>query len=134
MSEHSHSNLSGWERILSIGAGLALAARGADAGGPGGAVKAGLGGLLVLRGVRGHCTAKGLLLDPEAELRHLSNELQRLSRNLESLASRYAQFKRERDISGLASHVREAERLARIEAEIFAETEAAGFDIHPPRL
>lgn len=80
-------NLNGWERALSIGAGLVMTTRGLRRGGIGGIYRAGLGGLLVLRGLRGHCSVKGFTQDPAEEIRFLSAELRRASNALSQLAN-----------------------------------------------
>ncbi|MFO2412771.1 DUF2892 domain-containing protein, partial [Pseudomonas aeruginosa] len=57
-------NLQRGERLASIGAGLVLAGFGLARGGLPGACKAVAGGLLVSRGLSGHCHVKGLLNEP----------------------------------------------------------------------
>lgn len=57
------SNVQGWERALSIGSGIAMARGGLKRGGVIGLARAAFGGLLVARGLSGHCKLKGLMDD-----------------------------------------------------------------------
>ncbi|NQD79618.1 DUF2892 domain-containing protein [Pseudomonas seleniipraecipitans] len=57
------SNVQGWERALSIGSGIAMARGGLKRGGVIGLARAAFGGLLVARGLSGHCKLKGLMED-----------------------------------------------------------------------
>ncbi|MEI9273373.1 DUF2892 domain-containing protein, partial [Pseudomonas aeruginosa] len=75
-------NLQRGERLASIGAGLVLAGFGLARGGLPGACKAVAGGLLVSRGLSGHCHVKGLLNEPREELQLLREEVQHLTRRL----------------------------------------------------
>ncbi|HBN9632962.1 hypothetical protein APA73_04740 [Pseudomonas aeruginosa] len=81
-------NLQRGERLASIGAGLVLAGFGLARGGLPGACKAVAGGLLVSRGLRGHCHVKGLLNEPREELQLLREEVQHLTRRLQRLQER----------------------------------------------
>ncbi|MBH9398293.1 DUF2892 domain-containing protein [Pseudomonas aeruginosa] len=81
-------NLQRGERLASIGAGLVLAGFGLARGGLPGACKAGAGGLLVSRGLSGHCHVKGLLNEPREELQLLREEVQHLTRRLQRLQER----------------------------------------------
>ncbi|WP_201267961.1 DUF2892 domain-containing protein [Pseudomonas aeruginosa] len=81
-------NLQRGERLASIGAGLVLAGFGLARGGLPGACKAVAGGLLVSRGLSGHCHVKGLLNEPREELQLLREEVQQLTRRLQRLQER----------------------------------------------
>lgn len=81
-------NLQRGERLASIGAGLVLAGFGLARGGLPGACKAVAGGLLVSRGLSGHCHVKGLLNEPREELQLLREEVQHLTRRLQRLQER----------------------------------------------
>jgi len=71
-------NVRGWERLLSIGGGLLLAAMGAGKQGERGNRQLSAGGLLLLRGLSGHCSVKSAMDDPLAEIRYLRARVQRL--------------------------------------------------------
>lgn len=71
-------NVRGWERLLSIGGGLLLAAIGASKQGERGNRQLSAGGLLLLRGLSGHCSVKSAMDDPLAEIRYLRARVQRL--------------------------------------------------------
>ena len=71
-------NVRGWERLLSIGGGLLLAAIGASKQGERGNRQLSVGGLLLLRGLSGHCSVKSAVDDPLSEIRYLRARVQRL--------------------------------------------------------
>lgn len=71
-------NVRGWERLLSIGGGLLLAALGASKRGQSGNRQLSVGGLLLLRGLSGHCSVKSAVDDPLEEIRYLRARVQRL--------------------------------------------------------
>lgn len=71
-------NVRGWERLLSIGGGLLLAALGASKQGQQGNRQLSAGGLLLLRGLSGHCSVKSAAQDPLEEIRYLRARVQRL--------------------------------------------------------
>ena len=71
-------NVRGWERLLSIGGGLLLAAIGASRQGERGNRQLSVGGLLLLRGLSGHCSVKSAVDDPLSEIRYLRARVQRL--------------------------------------------------------
>ncbi len=80
-------HLQGWERALSIGAGLALT---------GAALQRRValpwlaaGFLCGLRGVRGHCHAKALLQEPAQELQQLAARLHALAARIEQMSQRF---------------------------------------------
>lgn len=52
------TNVTGWERIASIGGGALLLARGLRKGGISGLLSLAMGGAAVYRGVSGHCEMK----------------------------------------------------------------------------
>ncbi|BBP83901.1 MULTISPECIES: DUF2892 domain-containing protein [Pseudomonas] len=64
-------NVHGVERALSVAAGVLSIASGVYRGGAPGVIKALGGAALLLRGVSGHCSVKGLVIDPETELEYL---------------------------------------------------------------
>jgi hypothetical protein len=77
---HSHQhNIANWERALSTGAGILLTGLGLHRGGILGLGAISLGSLLLVRGGTGHCNVKGLLHDPQRELRHLRARVRQLS-------------------------------------------------------
>lgn len=76
--EPPRQNVRGWERLLSIGGGLLLATLGAGKNGQQGKRQLGVGGLLVLRGLSGHCSVKSALDDPLQEIRYLRERVLRL--------------------------------------------------------
>ncbi|MEQ9724647.1 YgaP-like transmembrane domain [Pseudomonas sp. WHRI 8822A] len=57
------SNVQGWERALSIGSGIAMARGGLKRGGILGLARAAFGGMLVARGLSGHCRLKSIMED-----------------------------------------------------------------------
>lgn len=57
------SNVQGWERALSIGSGIAMARGGLKRGGVLGLMRAAFGGMLVARGLSGHCRLKSIMED-----------------------------------------------------------------------
>lgn len=57
------SNVQGWERALSIGSGIAMARGGLKRGGVIGLFRAAFGGMLVVRGLSGHCKLKSIMDD-----------------------------------------------------------------------
>lgn len=57
------SNVQGWERALSIGSGIAMARGGLKRGGVIGLFRAAFGGMLVARGLSGHCKLKSIMDD-----------------------------------------------------------------------
>ncbi|MDD1508684.1 YgaP-like transmembrane domain [Pseudomonas sp. CNPSo 3701] len=61
--KQSGSNVQGWERALSIGSGIAMARGGLKRGGVLGLMRAAFGGMLVARGLSGHCRLKSILED-----------------------------------------------------------------------
>ncbi|MBV7562157.1 YgaP-like transmembrane domain [Pseudomonas sp. sia0905] len=61
--KHVSSNVQGWERALSIGSGIAMARGGLKRGGVLGLVRAAFGGMLVARGLSGHCRLKSIMED-----------------------------------------------------------------------
>jgi hypothetical protein len=67
----STQNVQCIERAISIAAGVAAIASGVYRGGPSGILKALGGAALLQRGTSGHCSIKGLITDPEAELAYL---------------------------------------------------------------
>lgn len=83
-------NIPNWERALSTGAGIILTGLGLHRGGPVGFVRIAVGGLLLARGGTGHCNVKGLLDDPQAEIRHLRARMRQLSAALEKAAAHSA--------------------------------------------
>lgn len=76
--EPPRQNVRGLERLLSIGGGLLLAALGASKHGQQGKRQLSVAGLLVLRGLSGHCSVKSALDDPLEEIRYLRQRVQRL--------------------------------------------------------
>ncbi|MCW2291569.1 MULTISPECIES: YgaP-like transmembrane domain [Pseudomonas] len=74
----ARQNVRGWERLLSIGGGLLLAALGASKQGQQGNRQLSAGGLLLLRGLSGHCSVKSAARDPLEEIRYLRARVQRL--------------------------------------------------------
>lgn len=76
---HQQQNIPNWERALSTGAGIILTGLGLHRGGPTGLARIALGGLLLARGGTGHCNVKGLLDDPQQEIRHLRARMRQLS-------------------------------------------------------
>jgi hypothetical protein len=85
---HSHHhNISTVERALSTGAGLLLTGLGLHRGGILGLGGIALGGLLLVRGGTGHCNVKGLLHDPQMELRHLRARVRQLSAALARISA-----------------------------------------------
>lgn len=83
--EHSMAgHLSGWERALSIGAGLALT--GAALQRKGSLSLAGSGLLLAVRGLRGRCWVKSTIMEPEAQLQQLALRLRELADCLEKFS------------------------------------------------
>ncbi|TBU93975.1 hypothetical protein DNK44_09885 [Pseudomonas dryadis] len=73
----AQQNVRGWERLLSIGGGLLFAALGASQEGRRGNRQLSLGGLLLLRGLSGHCSVKSAVDDPLEEIRYLRARIQR---------------------------------------------------------
>ncbi|KAB0548672.1 DUF2892 domain-containing protein [Pseudomonas argentinensis] len=71
-------NVRGWERLLSLGGGVLLAILGASKQGEQGRRQLGVGGLLLMRGLSGHCSVKSAMDDPLAEIRYLRARVQRL--------------------------------------------------------
>lgn len=71
-------NVRGWERLLSLGGGVLLAVLGASKQGEQGRRQLGVGGLLLMRGLSGHCSVKSAMDDPLAEIRYLRARVQRL--------------------------------------------------------
>ena len=61
--KHARSNVQGWERALSIGSGIAMARGGLKRGGILGLARAAFGGMLVARGLSGHCRLKSIMED-----------------------------------------------------------------------
>lgn len=76
---HQQQNIPNWERALSTGAGIILTGLGLHRGGPVGLVRIAVGSLLLARGGTGHCNVKGLLDDPQTEIRHLRARMRQLS-------------------------------------------------------
>jgi len=74
----ARQNVRGWERLLSIGGGLLFAALGAGKQGQQGNRQLSVGGLLLLRGLSGHCSVKSAVDDPLEEIRYLRARVQRL--------------------------------------------------------
>ncbi|BCD89290.1 hypothetical protein PSm6_56970 [Pseudomonas solani] len=64
-------NVHGVERAFSVAAGLVSIASGVYRGGAPGVIKALGGAALLLRGVSGHCSMKGLVFDSDTELEYL---------------------------------------------------------------
>lgn len=87
----TRQNVRGWERLLSIGGGLLLAALGASKQGQLGNRQLSAGSLLLLRGLSGHCSVKSAVDDPLEEIRYLRARVQRAQELLlmaEELADR----------------------------------------------
>ncbi|TBU83430.1 DUF2892 domain-containing protein [Pseudomonas daroniae] len=87
----ARQNVRGWERLLSIGGGLLLAALGASKQGQLGNRQLSAGSLLLLRGLSGHCSVKSAVDDPLEEIRYLRARIQRAQELLlmaEELADR----------------------------------------------
>lgn len=59
-------NVTGWERTLSIAAGLAGIGNGVKRGGMGGLLEAGVALLVLKRGLTGHCALKSALCESAA--------------------------------------------------------------------
>ena len=78
-ARHQPQNISSRERALSTGAGLILTGLGLHRGGIIGLAELSLGGLLLARGGTGHCNIKGLLDDPQLEIRRLRARMRQLS-------------------------------------------------------
>ncbi|WP_137974413.1 YgaP-like transmembrane domain [Pseudomonas sp. F(2018)] len=83
-AQHAYQrhNISHRERALSTAAGIVLTGAGLHRGGILGLAGLTLGGLLLARGGTGHCNLKGLLEDPQAEIRHLRARIRQLSATL----------------------------------------------------
>ncbi|PZW47308.1 MULTISPECIES: YgaP-like transmembrane domain [unclassified Pseudomonas] len=63
LDKQGGSNVQGWERALSIGSGIAMARGGLKRGGILGLARAAFGGMLVARGLSGHCRLKSIMED-----------------------------------------------------------------------
>ncbi|MDG9924263.1 MULTISPECIES: DUF2892 domain-containing protein [unclassified Pseudomonas] len=79
---YQRQNISNRQRALSTAAGIVLTGAGLHRGGILGLAGLTLGGLLLARGGSGHCNLKGLLDDPQAEIRHLRARIRQLSATL----------------------------------------------------
>ncbi|MDQ7985268.1 DUF2892 domain-containing protein [Pseudomonas sp. G34] len=79
--KHASSNVQGWERALSIGSGIAMARGGLRRGGILGLARAAFGGMLVARGLSGHCRLKSIMEDARSmrpEVDRISDTVSRL--------------------------------------------------------
>jgi len=79
--KHASSNVQGWERALSIGSGIAMARGGLKRGGILGLARAAFGGMLVARGLSGHCRLKSIMEDARSmrpEVDRISDTVSRL--------------------------------------------------------
>ncbi|TBU86705.1 YgaP-like transmembrane domain [Phytopseudomonas dryadis] len=85
-SQRPTSNVQGWERALSIGSGIAMARTGLKRGGVIGLCRAAFGGLLLARGLSGHCRVKRVLDDARA----LRPEVDKAAATIERLEARVA--------------------------------------------
>jgi hypothetical protein len=83
-------NVLGWERAGSIISGLLMARRGYHRGGLAGIWSLGMGAVLLLRGVTGHCYVKEVLHDRREALRQLRTDLERLQRAVDRLSKESA--------------------------------------------
>lgn len=81
------SNVQGWERALSIGSGIAMARGGLKRGGALGLARAAFGGLLVARGLSGHCRLKGFVEDA----RSMRPDVDRIAETVTRLESEIAE-------------------------------------------
>ncbi|MHA6495330.1 YgaP family membrane protein [Pseudomonas borbori] len=79
------ANVTGWERKLSTGLGVALISRGIKNGGGVGLAEIGAGGLLLTRGLTGHCSMKAMFKQPDQELHYLQDELRKAKHSLADL-------------------------------------------------
>ncbi|AOE85284.1 YgaP family membrane protein [Pseudomonas sp. TCU-HL1] len=79
-------NVHGLERAGSIVSGLLMARHGFHRGGVMGAWDIGLGAVLLLRGLTGHCYVKEVLHDRREALRQLRADLERLQHAADKLA------------------------------------------------
>ncbi|SHM16615.1 YgaP-like transmembrane domain [Phytopseudomonas punonensis] len=81
------SNVQGWERALSIGSGIAMARGGLKRGGVLGLVRAAFGGMLVARGLSGHCRLKSIMEDA----RSMRPDVDRISDTVSRIEGEIAQ-------------------------------------------
>lgn len=79
-------NVQGWERALSIGSGIAMARGGLKRGGVVGLMRAAFGGLLLARGLSGHCRLKGVVEDARA----MRPEVDRITESVNRIESQVA--------------------------------------------
>jgi len=86
---YQRQNISNHERALSTAAGIILTGAGLHRGGILGLAGLTLGGLLLARGGTGHCNLKGLLNDPQAEIRHLRARIRQLSATLAHASAKH---------------------------------------------
>lgn len=86
--KQSGSNVQGWERALSIGSGIAMARGGLKRGGVFGLARAAFGGLLVARGLSGHCKLKGLMEDARSMRPDVDSIVEKVTRLEGEIADR----------------------------------------------
>jgi len=91
------NNVHGIERAISIAAGLAAIALGVQRGGVGGVIKVVGGALVLQRGLSGHCSAKGFLTDPDAEIDYLRQRIASLRAALPKVDDYPSQAQRKLD-------------------------------------
>ncbi|MBD9655777.1 YgaP-like transmembrane domain [Pseudomonas sp. PDM12] len=81
LDKQGGSNVQGWERALSIGSGIAMARGGLKRGGILGLARAAFGGMLVARGLSGHCRLKSIMEDARSmrpEVDQISDTVSRI--------------------------------------------------------
>ncbi|MES2819972.1 MAG: DUF2892 domain-containing protein [Pseudomonadota bacterium] len=83
--QSSWQNVEGWERALSLAGGVLMMGKGLRRGGVSGLVQLAMGGLVLARGVSGHCATKQLISDQYAEMADIRFQLETAGRKLAQL-------------------------------------------------
>lgn len=78
-------NVHGWERAICITSGVAMVGTGLRHGGLLGSLRAALGGVVLVRGLTGHCPAKQIIAERQSELQEIKAKLQAAADQLTAL-------------------------------------------------
>jgi uncharacterized membrane protein len=87
----SEQNVHGWERAGSLAGGVVMLSKGLRRGGVFGLIEIAIGGVALVRGITGHCSAKSLLeknrqdmKNARARIERAGDELSRMKANAEA--------------------------------------------------
>jgi uncharacterized membrane protein len=85
---HPEQNVQGWERIGSLAGGVLMMGKGLRRGGIFGLVQLAIGGVVLARGITGHCSAKSLVEKGRSDLDQAKTRIQRAGAELNSLKTK----------------------------------------------